>query len=56
MQGRPSAAATIRAAAEAMAESWLRIDSSTVSSRTASPKAASTVRMGDPGKKQSPSR
>ena len=34
-------------AAEAMAESWLRIESTSVSSKTASPKPPSTVRTGD---------
>ena len=35
MIGRPPAAVTIRAAADATAESWLRIDSTSVSSTTA---------------------
>ena len=38
MIGRPAAAVTIRAAAEATALSWLRIDSTSVSSTTASAK------------------
>ena len=48
--GRPSAASTIRAAAEATALSWLRIDSARVSSSTPSANEARTVRTGDPGK------
>ena len=50
MQGRPSAAAVIRLAAPATALSWLRIDRTRVSSRTASAKVPSTTRIGEPGK------
>ncbi len=38
MRVRPSAALAIRAAAEAIAVSWLKIDSASVSSTTHSPK------------------
>ncbi len=55
MQGRPSAAQVIRDAAEAIAESWLRIDSSSVSSSTASAKVDSTTISGEYGKYVSPS-
>jgi hypothetical protein len=41
------AADVIRDAADAIAESWLRIDSSSVSSTTASAKLASTVINGE---------
>ena len=50
MRGRPSAALTIRDPADPMAESWLRIDSTRVSSTTASANGASTTRIGEPGK------
>ena len=50
MSGRPSAAFTIRDAAEAIAESWLRMASTSVSSTTASANGASTTRIGEPGK------
>jgi len=53
--GRPPAAMTIRAAAEAMALSWLSTDRTSVSSSSPSPKAASTVSTGEPGKNVSPS-
>ena len=55
MHGRPAAAPIIRAAADATAESWLRIDSSTVSSITVSANVPSTMRTGDDGKYISPS-
>jgi hypothetical protein len=45
----------MRDAAEAMALSWLRIDRVSVSRRTASAKVDSTMRIGEPGKKHSPS-
>src|SRR5664280_3514433 len=48
--GRCPAAQTIREAAEATAESWLRMLSASVSSSTASPNVPSTVKMGEPGK------
>ena len=50
ISGRPPAATAIREAAEAIAESWLRMDSTTVSSSTASAKLPSTRRIGEPGK------
>ena len=50
MSGRPSAAFTIRDAAEAIAQSWLRIASTRVSRTTASANGASTTRIGEPGK------
>ena len=53
--GRPAAAVTMRAAAEAIAQSWLRIDSTSVSSTTASANVPLTVRIGEPGKYSSPS-
>jgi hypothetical protein len=40
----------MRAAAEAMAQSWLRIDSTSVSRITASAKVLDTVRTGENGK------
>lgn len=43
-------AEAIREAAAAIAESWLRIDSTTVSSSTHSAKLPSTRRTGEPGK------
>ncbi len=55
MIGRPAAAVTIRAAAEATALSWLRIDSASVSSSTASANVPTTVSTGEPGKYSSPS-
>ena len=55
MIGRPAAAVTIRAAAEATALSWLRIDSASVSSSTRSANVPATVRIGEPGKYSSPS-
>ncbi len=42
-------------AAAAIAQSWLRMDSTTVSRMTASANVPSTTRMGDPGKYRSPS-
>ena len=56
MIGRPPAATTIRAAADAIALSWLRIDSTSVSSTTASANVPVTVRIGEYGKYSSPSR
>ena len=50
MQGRSHAAATMRAAADAMALSWLSTDRASVSSSTASAKGARTVSTGEPGK------
>ena len=50
MQGRPWAAIVIREAAEATAQSWLRIDRSSVSRRVQSAKVPSTVSRGEPGK------
>ena len=50
MHGRPPAASVIRDAAEAIAVSWLKIDSSTVSSTTASAKVDSTTISGLPAK------
>ena len=50
MQGRSPAAQVIREPAEAIAESWLRIESSNVSSTTASAKEASTTMRGECGK------
>ena len=47
MHGRSSAAHVIREAAEAIAESWLRTDSSSVSSSTASAKVDSTTISGE---------
>ena len=55
MHGRSPAAQVIREAAEAIAESWLRIDSSTVSSTTASANVDSTTISGEHGKYISPS-
>ena len=48
--GRPCAAVTIRAAALAIAESWLRTLSTSVSSAMHSPRLPLTVRIGLPGK------
>lgn len=48
--GSSGAAQTIRAAADATAESWLSMDSTRVSSSTTSAKLPRTVRIGDPGK------
>ena len=48
--GRPSAALTIRAAADAIALSWLKIDSASVSSMTHSANVPCTVSTGEPGK------
>ncbi len=50
MSGRPSAAVTIRDAADAIAESWLKIDRARVSRMTASANVPSTTRIGEPGK------
>ena len=50
MIGRSSAAFTIRDAADAIAESWLRMARASVSSTTASANGASTTRIGEPGK------
>ncbi|SCE58708.1 hypothetical protein GA0115253_1078710 [Streptomyces sp. Termitarium-T10T-6] len=47
---RPPAAADIREAAAAIAESWLRMERITVSSSTHSAKDPSTRRIGEPGK------
>jgi hypothetical protein len=52
--GRPFAAITIRAAAEATAVSWLSTDSTSVSSSSPSPKQPSTVSTGEPGEYVSP--
>jgi hypothetical protein len=41
---------TIRDAADAIAQSWLRMDRDMVSSSTASANVPSTTRMGEPGK------
>jgi len=46
---------TIREAADATAQSWLSIESTTVSSSTDSANVPSTTRIGDPGKYTSPS-
>jgi hypothetical protein len=45
----------IREAADAIAVSWLRIDSTSVSRTTASANDASTTSTGEPGKYTSPS-
>jgi hypothetical protein len=50
MHGRSPAAQVIRDAADAIAESWLRTESSTVSSSTASANVDSTVIRGEYGK------
>ena len=50
MQGRPWAAIVMREAAEATAQSWLRIDRRRVSSRVHSAKVPWTVSRGEPGK------
>ena len=55
ISGRPPAAVTIRAAAAAIAQSWLSTDSASVSSSTASPKVPVTVSTGELGKNSSPS-
>ena len=55
MSGRPSAALTMRAAAEAMAVSWLKIDSASVSRITHSANVPRTDSTGEPGKYSSPS-
>jgi hypothetical protein len=55
MTERPRAAVTMRAAAAAIAQSWLRIDSTSVSSTTQSANVPVTVRIGEPGKNSSPS-
>jgi hypothetical protein len=55
MHGRSHAAAFIRLAAAATAQSWLRMLSTSVSSSTASANVPSTTSSGEPGKKQSPS-
>ena len=55
MIGRPAAAVTMRAAAAPTAQSWLRTDSASVSSMTASANVPLTVRIGEPGKYSSPS-
>ena len=54
ISGRPAAALTIRAAAEATAVSWLKIDSARVSSSTHSAKVPVTDSTGEPGKYNSP--
>ena len=56
MRVRPRATSLIRAAADAIAQSWLSTESSTVSWTTHSAKVPSTVRTGEYGKKSSPSR
>ena len=53
---RPFDTSTMRAAADAMAESWFSTDSTMVSSSTDSPKVPSTISTGEPGKYSSPSR
>jgi hypothetical protein len=55
MTERPCAALTMRAAAEAIAESWLSTDSTSVSRTTASANVPDTVSTGDCGKYSSPS-
>ena len=55
MMGRPAAALTILAAAEATAESWLRMDKHSVSSTTHSANVPVTVSSGEYGKYNSPS-
>ena len=50
ISGRSSAAVTIRDAADAIAQSWFRMDSARVSSSTASANVPSTTRIGEPGK------
>ena len=55
ISGRPPAAVTIRAAAEAIAQSWLSTDRTSVSSSTASANVPVTVSTGEPGKNSSPS-
>ncbi len=52
---RPFAAETMRAAAAAIALSWLMIDSTTVSSSTHSANVPRIVSTGEPGKYSSPS-
>lgn len=48
--GRSPAATDMRAAAVAIAESWLSTDSTSVSRMTASANVPSTVNSGEPGK------
>jgi hypothetical protein len=55
ISGRPAAALAIRAAAEAIAVSWLKIDSASVSRITHSAKLPCTDSTGEPGKYSSPS-
>ena len=50
IMGLLSAAVTIREAAEATAQSWLKTESASVSSTTASANVPSTTRIGEPGK------
>ncbi len=50
ISGRSPAAFAIREAADAIAQSWLRIDSVMVSRMTASANVPSTTMMGEPGK------
>jgi hypothetical protein len=45
----------MRAAAAAMAQSWLSTDSASVSRTTHSANVPDTVRIGEPGKNSSPS-
>jgi hypothetical protein len=52
---RPCAALTMRAAAEAIAVSWLKIDSARVSSSTHSANVPLTDSTGESGKYSSPS-
>ena len=56
MIGRPAAALTMRAAAEAIAESWFSTDKHSVSSTTHSANVPLTVSSGEYGKYSSPSR
>ncbi len=53
--GRPRAAVTMRAAALAIALSWLRIERVRVSRSTHSANVPVTVTIGEPGKYSSPS-
>ena len=55
ISGRPPAASTMRAAAEAIALSALSTDSASVSSSSASPKQPCTVSTGEPGAYVDPS-
>ena len=55
ISGRPAAALTMRAAAEAIAQSWLKMDSAKVSNSTHSANVPWTDSTGEPGKYSSPS-